>query len=367
MNSNSSGMKRYNAFTSDLMRRYIKNRKGENVILSPLSILALLSIASDATAGETSAEIKNFLDDGEAAADFAAWLIGIQKSISSSHAISIANAVCVQKRISESIRPEFIEKVRNDYAGELLASEDIVSAVNKWVKKATNGMIDQIADDSMKDMLACLLNAVSFEAKWREEYEEDDIYDDEFTDADGNVKEVPFLHSSEQYYIEDDGFTGFTRPYKDTGFVFMALLPKKKRSQSFLVRALKNTNLTDLYQSRTDQYDLRVSMPEFESSFNDDLTAFCREVGIEKVFTEEADFTPMSSEWLKADSIIHKARIEVNRQGTKASAVSAMVVVAGCAPDFDRMKCVELNRPFLYAIVHEDTGLPVFTGILNRL
>ena len=117
MSPNLSCIKRYNAFTSDLMQRYIKSRKGENVILSPLSILALLSIASDATAGETSADIKNFLDDGEAAADFAAWLIGIQKSISSSHAISIANAVCVQKRISESIRPEFIEKVRNDYAG----------------------------------------------------------------------------------------------------------------------------------------------------------------------------------------------------------------------------------------------------------
>lgn len=257
--------------------------------------------------------------------------------------------------------------MRNDYAGELFASEDIVSDMNKWVRKATNGMIDQIADDSMKNMLACLLNAVSFESGWREEYEDDDIYDEEFTDADGNAKEVPFLHSSEQYYIEDDSFTGFTRPYKDTGFVFMALLPKKKRSQSFLVRALKDTDFTDLYQSRSDQYDLNVSMPEFESSFDDDLTAFCREVGIETVFTEEADFTPMSSEWLKADSIIHKARIEVNRQGTKASAVSAMVVVAGCAPDFDRMKCVELNRPFLYAIVHEDTGLPVFTGILNRL
>ena len=294
MNSNSSGIKRYNAFTSDLMQRYIKSRKGENVILSPLSILALLSIASDATAGETSDEIKNFLDDGEAATDFVAWILGVQKSISSIHAISIANAVCVQKRIYESIRPGFIEKVRNDYAGELLASEDIISAVNKWVRKATNGMIDQIAEDSMKDMLTCLLNAVSFEAKWREEYEENDIYDDEFTDADGNIKEVPFLHSSEQYYIEDDNFSGFTRPYKDTGFAFMALLPKKKRSQSFLVRALKDTNLTDLYQSRTDQYDLSVSMPEFETSFNDDFTAFCREVGIEKVFSEKADFTPMS-------------------------------------------------------------------------
>ena len=367
MNSYLSGIKKYNAFTSDLMQRYIKSRKGENVILSPLSILLLLSIASDATAGETSAEIKRFLDDSEAAPDFAVWLLDIQKSISSSNAISIANAVCVQKKLSESIRPAFIEKLRKDYAGELFASEDIVSDVNKWVWKATNGMIDQIADDSMKNMLICLLNAVSFEARWREEYEEDDIYDDEFTGADGNVKEVPFLHSCEQYYIEDDSFTGFTRPYKDAGFVFMALLPKKKRSQSFLVRALKDTNLTDLYQSRTDQYDLSVSMPEFESSFKDNLTAFCREVGIKKVFTEKADFTPMSSEWLKADSVIHKARIEVNRQGTKASAVSAMGVVEACAPDFDRIKYVDLNRPFLYAIVHEKTGLPVFTGILNRL
>ncbi len=63
--------------------------------------------------------------------------------------------------------------MRKDYAGELFASEAIVSAVNKWVRKATNGMIDQIADDSMKDMLACLLNAVSFEAKWLEGYESD--------------------------------------------------------------------------------------------------------------------------------------------------------------------------------------------------
>ncbi len=367
MNSNLSGVKRYNAFASDLMQRYIISKKGENVIFSPLSILTILSIASDATAGETNDEIKKFLDGGEAAPDFAAWLLDIQKCISSSNAVSIANAVCVQKKISESIRSEFIEKIRKDYAGELFASEDIVSAVNKWVEKATNRMIDQIADDSMKSMLICLLNAVSFEAKWQEKYEEDDIYDDEFTDADGNVKEVPFLHSSEQCYIENDSFTGFTRPYKDVGFAFMALLPKKKRSQSFLVRALKNTDFSDLYQSRTDQYNLSVSMPEFESTFDDDITTLCKEVGIENIFTEKADFTPMSSEWLKADSVIHKARIEVNRQGTKASAVSAMFVVVGCAPDFHRRKYVELNRPFLYAIVHEDTGLPVFTGILNRL
>ncbi|MBR0216703.1 MAG: hypothetical protein IJL96_07265 [Clostridia bacterium] len=100
------------------------------MIFSPLSILALLSIASDATASETSAEIKRFLDNGEAAPDFATWILSVQKSISSSSMISIANAVCVQNKISKSIRPEFIEKLRNDFAGELFASEDIVSSVN---------------------------------------------------------------------------------------------------------------------------------------------------------------------------------------------------------------------------------------------
>lgn len=66
------------------------------------------------------------------------------------------------------------------------------------------------------------------------------------------------------------------------------------------------------------------------------------------------------------DAIIHKARIEADRKGTKAAAVTAMFAVAGCAPSFD-LKNVELTRPFIYAIMHNETGLPVFTGIVNKL
>ena len=106
-------------------------------------------------------------------------------------------------------------------------------------------------------------------------------------------------------------------------------------------------------------------MPEFTYDFGEDLTGICRDIGIATLFTPEAEFSPMSSERLKVDSIIHKAHIEVDRMGTKAAAVTMAFAVAGCAPDMN-YKEVCLDRPFVYAIMNTETGLPVFTGIFNH-
>ena len=65
------------------------------------------------------------------------------------------------------------------------------------------------------------------------------------------------------------------------------------------------------------------------------------------------------------DAIIHKAHIEVDRKGTKAAAVSLGIVVCGCAPQPEEFKEVRLDRPFIYAIMHNQTGLPVFAGVTN--
>lgn len=131
-----------------------------------------------------------------------------------------------------------------------------------------------------------------------------------------------------------------------------------------MLRALKQIDFTDLFRGAP--YDtVYVTMPEFKYDFGEDLTWLCKELGISTVFTPAADFSPMSSEWLKVEAIIHKAHIEVDRHGTKAAAVTMAYAVAGCAPSFD-FKSVELDRPFVYAIMDTETGLPVFTGIHNK-
>lgn len=108
-------------------------------------------------------------------------------------------------------------------------------------------------------------------------------------------------------------------------------------------------------------------MSEFKFDFSEDLTDYLRNLGMEKIFTPGADISPMTDEWIKADGIIHKAHIEVDRKGTKAAAVTATVMMfAGCAPDFD-VPSVRLDLPFVYAIMHNETGLPIFAGIVNKL
>ena len=75
----------------------------------------------------------------------------------------------------------------------------------------------------------------------------------------------------------------------------------------------------------------------------------------------------MSSAWLKVEKVLHSAKIELDRGGTKAAAVTLAEIAFGSAAIFWERKSVELNRPFIYAIMHNKTKLPIFVGVVNKL
>lgn len=355
---------KYNNFTRQLLRKFYEEKKDQNIVMSPFSVLMLLAIAADATAGDTRNEILKALSEDLGYDDITDLVCKIQSVLTKSRALSSANAVCVQHSVKDTITPDYPSFLQAQFGGEFFSSPDIVSAVNAWVKKNTHGLIDKAADESMRNMLACLINATAFEGKWTKYYTRNDIEYKEFSNADGTKKDVAMIEDSEREYVENESFTGFVKPYKEIGYSFMALLPKKKTSTA-LKTAIRKLNFSEVFANRSKERVV-ISLPEFKYSFGEDLTDYCKSIGITRVFTDHADFSPLSSERLKMDSIIHKARIKVDRNGTKAAAVTMGVVVAGCAPRFD-FKIVELNRPFVYAIIHNETGLPVFTGIVNQL
>ena len=354
----------YNSLSRNFLEKYYTVKKDQNLVLSPFSILMMLAIAADATAGNTREEIAKVLSADISYEDTTTVLKEIQNAFTETSAFTSANAVCVNNRIENTIVPTYADNLRKKYDGELFSSADIVSDVNQWVKKNTRGMIEKIADESMSNMLACLMNATSFDGKWTKEYTSDDIDYRDFTNSNGTVNEIAMLDTGEDEYIENDSFTGFVKPYKDIGFSFMALLPKKK-TVAGMKQALCNLSFSDTYHARTYE-EVHVSLPEFKYSFSEDLTSYLKELGVKEIFGTQADFSPLSSAWLEMNAILHKARIEVDRQGTKAAAVTAGMVFEGCPFSFD-YKEVILDRPFVYAIMHKETGLPVFTGIVNVL
>lgn len=355
---------KYNEFTKETVKSIVSNNEGDNVVLSPFSILMLLLLAAESTGGTTRDEIVKVLGPKMSYDRFCEMMREINDAITKDPVLKNANAACVKPELGVTIHHTYIKSIKKHLSAELFASDDIISAINSWVKEKTNGMIPEIADASMENALAFLINAVAFEAEWQEPYRDYNIQEGVFNNADGSKSLVPMLNSEEERYIKTQSLTGFVKPYKGGGFSFIALLPKR-RGNAALVETLKDISFTKLYAKSVPKTVL-VTMPEYKCDFGSDLTSLFKEMGVAEVFSAHADFSPMSDEWLKIDQILHKAHIEVDREGTKAAAATAAMVATGCfmPPSIPE---VILDRPFIYAIMHDETQLPVFVGTANQL
>ena len=81
-------------------------------------------------------------------------------------------------------------------------------------------------------------------------------------------------------------------------------------------------------------------------------------MGMRDAFSDAADFSGMTGgKGLKISRVIHQAYVEVNEEGTKATAATAVVM---------RLKAVRrapvfrADHPFIFVIFHKKTGVILF-------
>lgn len=354
---------RYNEITGRILEHFSLQRKNENIIFSPLSVIMLLGIMADAVKGKAREEILEAISEGLSYEDLMEVLKKMQDETVRNRSLMSSNAVCVRESFRGSISEDYPKHLKEIFGGKLFSSPDMVRDINAWVRRRTGGMIETAVDGSVDQMLACLMNAVAFDAKWMKQYMDYYIEEGEFRNADGSVSEAQMMNSIEYSYIEDESFTGFIKPYRGRRHAFMGLLPKEKEGKTALNVDVGHLDLMKLFREAKEK-KVYVAMPEFRSDLAEDLTGLFQDMGIRTIFSSEADFFPMSCEWLRLDSVIHKAHIEVDRKGTKASAVSIGITVEGGVPEMDH-ETVILDRSFVYAVMDTKTVIPVFAGICN--
>ena len=146
-------------FQTDIFNLMNKDQKGQNLIISPLSIYQVLSLLANGANGETQSEMlktlgSNTMDE----------LNEINyKILSKSQAFStidIANAVMTKYKPLEdfcSIAEKYLAPV------ETLES---VEQINKWCSEKTHGKIEKIIEELSPETVMILLNAVYFKGKW---------------------------------------------------------------------------------------------------------------------------------------------------------------------------------------------------------
>ena len=86
-----------------------------------------------------------------------------------------------------------------------------------------------------------------------------------------------------------------------------------------------------------------------------------------QAFGEEADFGGITeAEPLHIAAVAHRGYIDVDEHGTEAAAATAVAIGARAAFQAPPPVTVTVNRPFLFAILDNTTGLPVFLGQVSR-
>ena len=350
-------------FNSLLLQEDILNDPNANVLVSPYSVIMLLAMMAHSSNGRTRSEILNAISSDMDISELENMVVELLDTFTSISGVNSANAFLINERLKQDILSEYRENYKRVFKGNIISSKNLVEDVNAWVKRNTKGMIDRVLKSWNKNTVACLINAISFEKKWLKEYDEDDVIEGDFDNADGSVSEVDMLCSNEHSYYEDEVFCAFAKAYKGNEYSYLAMLPKEESAEvNYLI---KEVDISKIYREMKD-VKVNVVIPEYESDYSIDLTSSCKNIGIAEAFTSNADFSNICEKGLMIDSIFHKAAIKVDRHGTKAAAVTYSVVTLGLPPE-EEIKEIILDRPFIYAIVDNKRGLPLFIGTVNKI
>ncbi len=347
---------------------------GQDILISPLSIVSALGMTANGANGKTLTEMEQVLNaDIQGLNDYLKAYTAYLPS-SEKYKVSLANSIWFKDDESLTVNKDFLQTNKDYYNADIYKApfnERTKNAINNWVKDKTGGMIEKLLEEvPPEDAVMYLINALSFDAEWENIYKDTQIRAGEFTLESGEKQTGEFMSSSEFVYLENEAVTGFMKPYKDNKYAFVALLPRENVSMADLLGSLNAKGVMDLIKNKKNE-EVYVKIPKFSAEYSALLNDSLQKLGMKDAFdVGKADFTGLGN---SADGnifisrVIHKTKIDVDEKGTKAGAVTAVVMECGSAPMIEEPKKVFLDRPFFYMLVDTDQNLPLFMGSLMSM
>ena len=349
--------------------------EGENTLISPLSVLYALAMTANGADGETLTQMEKVL--GMDVDNLNSYMLSLLDLLpeSKDYKMSLANSIWFKDDPDFIVEQSFLQTNADYYgAGAYKAAfdEGTRNDINNWVKEHTDGMIPEIIDEIPDEAIMYLVNALAFDAKWADEYEEHQIREGRFTMEDGTRQDVDMMHSEEYTYLEDDLATGFIKYYKDRKYAFVAMLPNEGVTVSQYVDSLTGEHLRELLNNPQD-LTVFASIPKFETEYDIEMSEVLQEMGMTDAFDwQVADFSRLGTYNVDGmniciNRVLHKTFISVSEQGTRAGAATAVEMVAEGAMEIVEFKEVVLDRPFVYMLIDCETNLPFFIGTMMNV
>ena len=359
-------------FSIELFRKVsAKETSGGNngsVLVSPDSIETALAMLENGAAGNTLNEMGSVLGGGMDREAFCSYLAGMNDRLERSDKIIFqqSNSIWARKGLMD-VSERFLQQNKDYFDSQFYVapfSTETVSDINNWVYNNTRNMIRNILDRLTDDDRMVLINTIAFEGKWAVPFES--VTDETFTNAEGAAENASMLKElGSCNYFSLNGAKCFERRYKGGEISFVGILPPEGTTADAFVRGMSGSDFRSAWKKRKMEH-VDLTMPEFKYDYGTELQDVLKDMGMEEAFSAAADFSAMGEPSVMVDRVIHKTHIELDRNGTKAAAATAVVAKESSAYMESPIE-IRMDRPFVYALVDNETGIPLFIGSVKTL
>ena len=333
-------------------------QKKNNIMLSPTSLNFALGILAEGAAGDTKEKLNEYLGTDKYTEYAMVYLEKLNAYNKNGSKLKIADAVwgddniALEQKFKESVSENFDSEVKNlDFSDGEAASRSI----NEWCNKNTEGLIPEIVtSEAISGSTGlCVTNSLYFEAGWEKAWS----VSEKAETFGNNGEETIYMTGSADDYYENEYATAFGKNYAN-GLSFIGILPKKEGEFT-----LEGLDINGLMNSNPEYDQVSCKMPKLNFETSAELTEYLKALGLENIFSKNADFSGITKSGINVSSILQKTKLELDEKKTKAAAVTA-IFSDKCAAPVDNMiiKEVNLQRPFAFLIYDMSNDEILFMG-----
>ncbi|PIS30093.1 hypothetical protein COT42_03685 [Candidatus Saganbacteria bacterium CG08_land_8_20_14_0_20_45_16] len=361
-----------NLFSFDLYAT-LKKEPG-NLFFSSYSIFTALGMIYGGADGETAEQLRHGLK--LLTPDIHGSLGNLQTTLNLSndnYQLSVVNGLWGQ--CGYVFKRSFFDLMKETYQAEVSQVDftkdknAVCRQINDWIGQKTKGKITNVlTPDTINSLTRLILaNAIYFKANWEDEFGKGLTRNEPFYLLTGDDVEVPIMHRTSYYkYFENDQLQVLELPYKNDELSMLVILPREKKGLS-QIETIFNASSWVKWLSGLQSELVAVSLPKFKLTDSFELREPLADLGIKDVFSQSAaNLTKMSNEReIFFSAVIHKTYIDVDEEGTEATAVTVAMMVAGAHAMPGKPlepKVFKADHPFLFVIRHNKEGTILFIG-----
>ena len=242
-----------------------------------------------------------------------------------------------------------------------LGDPNTVGRINAWVRQRTRELIPSIIDEAPEEIGLVAINALYFKDRWKTPFDLARTQPEPFQTASGKPVDVKMMHSpvAKFGFRQDDRFIAAELGYANDAFKLVVVTTKSTAGRVAEFAAVAGW----LGGQEFAMSNGEIGMPKLSLTAAEEMLRPLDALGLRTARQMPDALSGFSAMSLMITRVVQKLDLRLNEEGTEAAAATAVVATRSLGT-IGHFRMI-IDKPFMFALRDQKTGLILFMGYVN--